>query len=135
MPSDSHESASSISPAQSRALEESFGRAASVRSNNEAPRGALADGLVESTEQGSVHGDLARTDWTRMTAADVAATAAYAVSLSRDAAQATAFMIRRASSSPAFRKVLAPEGLQLGQTFSDLCDPAVSTALADRGWS
>jgi hypothetical protein len=88
----------------------------------------------ELTQRDSAHADLARTDWTRMTESDVAATAAYAVSMSRDATQATAFMIRRASSNPAFRKALAPDGLQPGQTFSDICRPAVNAALAERGW-
>lgn len=101
---------------------------------------ALASSLDSPTEAKvpqsvAAQPDLAQNDWTRMTSADVSATAAYAVSLLRDAYQATPFLMKRAASSAAFREALAPEGLELGETITDRCEAAVNAALAERGWS
>lgn len=77
---------------------------------------------------------IGKNDWARMGEADVAAAAAYGVSKFRDAGKATAFLVGHAG-DPAFRKALAPNGLQPGQNVSDLAHAVVNQAMVARGWS
>ncbi len=108
----------------------------------DAPSRAASDSAARETitpaaprQPATAASGLAQNDWTRMSDTDVTATAAYAVSVSRDAAQATAFMVRRAASNPAFKQALAPQGIQAGQALSDLCRPTIAAAMQSRGWS
>lgn len=109
-----------------------FGAPANRPASEQAATSETAEPQPASHGEGSP--DIAKNDWTRMTDADVRATAAYAVSTFRDETKARALLVARAGEK-AFRAALVPNGLQPGQNVSDFAQAAVDQAMAERGWA